>query len=315
MHVPVEGSHNRLLRTLGDMSRNDSTFTRPLMMYGEYGCGRFHHILEYILYINYPQYQTFSEVSSESPNKRVSELLTQDIMVAKSPVSISDMRELISESRTGPLELRHRYVIVRDFDLNTKEVQDLFLKTLEDMPPRLYPFITVLDRDRLYDTVESRVVGVPIPSLSEKCLKDICSSVERLKDYLPVLKGYPCFSSVSQPEMFLKLQFASFYEKVFKLQIYEVQGEVDSFLSKVKESDYPVPYVLDFLMRYLTFRLYSEKAEGGYRDALTKTLSNFGKSLTRYLKSPSRDFLLSVGYQLSGLVLSVILLRKVYKIA
>lgn len=311
-HVSIDGNHNRILKRLGDISRNDVSFTRPLLLYGENGCGRLHHIIEYILYVNYSEYHTFSEDSESSPNVRVSELSTPDIIVVDSPVPIAEMRDKLSESRTRPLELKHKYIIARDFDLSSKEVQDLFLKTLEDMPVGLYPFVTVSDRSRLYSTVESRMVAVGIPTLKQKELERICSSDGRLKDYLPLLKQYPCFGSVSQPQLFMQLQIGQFYDRVMKSQIFEVQGIVDGFMERAENTKYPMGYILDFLMRYISYQLYSEKAEGLYRDTLTKTLSNFAKSFTRYAGSPSRDFLVSVRYQLSSLFLSVMMLRKVY---
>lgn len=148
----------------------------PILVYGEPGTGRLHHLL---LQVNR---ENQDSVLLEKIRKRK----TPDLVVLDgNHIDKEDMREGLREIRRGPVELDRKHLILRNMEMCRKDVLDQALKVMER--PRKYLSIGVTCRrlDLIPPAIHSRCWIFRHPRLDWRTVYSILSvEGESEPDYL-----------------------------------------------------------------------------------------------------------------------------------
>lgn len=77
------------------------------------------------------------------------------LVIDKKQVKVDDIRDVIKDLSTKPLNLKQKYLVIYNFDKATISAQNAFLKTLEEGNAQIY--LQVSSSLNLLDTIISRV--------------------------------------------------------------------------------------------------------------------------------------------------------------
>lgn len=322
-HIYIEGNHNLILDCIAKSDK-----VRPFMLKGNIGSGRLHHILEFIVARESEILKPFSCDISELPEDpkllRVFNGKSADITVVSDTCGAEEVRQIISDAKTMPIELKQRYIIFRNFNYHNKTTQDLVLKLLEDTPEFIYPVLTVTSVRNLAEAIISRVIVINMPALSVDTVKRIYENDSRYISYIGNLNKGLNITDVELARMYSQFQFESRYEGVFLKadSPYGIITNIDMLFKSVKESkDFPVLYVIEHFLNfwYCRFHRFIEehtdnKSDNIFYQSVSKCLSNFSDSLFLHLQDYSSNYYISVQQQITSMFLSIYTIRKINKI-
>ncbi|MFA5071348.1 MAG: hypothetical protein WC511_03175 [Candidatus Pacearchaeota archaeon] len=237
---------------------------------------------------------------------------TMDICEFNSSESIQDFRKSLQQfQNTPPMELRHKYLILRNMDYYSKEIIDLLLKTIEEKT-NFHIFATAVDIDRIRPAMLSRFKRYFVSNYSREDLKSIISHDFKLAYLSNMENKYP-FSSIFEMDVFFRFAFSNYYSLLFEKAKTptDIIMSVNSFMSPINAL--PICEKLPTIGAFIEYCMIQVREESSerYQQYLRKVLSRYSPSLLSNLNNPEYYAQINLDNQIMSLFLSLFILKSI----
>lgn len=161
--------------------------TRPLIMVGSFGSGRFQYLQEYIRHKecrrNYKPFRDFPTADQHIYAEKCSCLncvkvvknKSEDLVILQGTEKIDEIREKIAPFKDSQaVEFSKKYLVLRNLDNFPQESIDSLLKLIEE-PSSVYEILaTVESKETCPPALGSRMVSFTLPAWSINLLQELC---------------------------------------------------------------------------------------------------------------------------------------------
>ena len=199
------------------------TSPRPFLLTGPSGTGKTTAIRTYIAEQNcldhFHPFATNTDIEAPCGCLHCSKLRqgkTVDVLTLTGQMKVDEIRKgLAAFLDHAPVELKSRYLILRDAHFHTKETLDQLLKTLEEPPEYLEVFVTAANAEWLPNAIKSRCDRQVHPWLPENFIPRLVKLAPVLSAHTRAVGKFP-FRSTRQLTTYSRLDLEKKFNIFFK---------------------------------------------------------------------------------------------------
>lgn len=294
--------------------------TRPLLMVGGFGSGRFQYLQEYLRHKECMRsYAPFSRFPDELHHiylekcgclncVKIVKNKSADLTILNGTEKIDEIREAIAPFRDAQaVEFSKKYLVLRNLDYFPQESIDSLLKLIEEPSP-LYEILgTVESKETCPPALGSRMVSFTIPPWTQRSLQELCeNSAAHQPHRNNIIKSEA--QSPYELSLFISLIEPS-VDSILKCNSMEqLHFAIKKMLQRVAATDHP-HMSLYFIMRYYVHLVDKDnkRALKSYFHALCES---YRMTLFNNLGKLNTAFSINMESQLFGFFATVLAIKK-----
>lgn len=262
------------------------------------------------------RYSVYNIICNCSPEKMKEKILSRkssDILDISGEKGIQFFRETIPDFNTPSKELPHKWLILRDLEFSSREIQSYLLKIIEE-DRKFHLFVLSSCLETLPTPLLSRLHAFRFHSLNKEKLKEILSAEKSKMLLLRYLDAYP-FTNIFEIETFVRYEVEEYFTLLFTKvkNATEFMKGLDSFCKKLKDiSEQEKNGVVEFFLSYVIEKIkehpeYSSDTYQFFFKKIQKIFSNTLLSLNTRAYIPE----INLENQLKSFLTSLFLLKRI----
>ena len=298
------------------LKRIEKEDTRPLVLVGTYGSGRFHHIQSYIR-----EKECGREYSPLSSNEliykgkcgcqyclKIVKQRSPDLVILNGRESIDVAREAIAKFKDSQAaELTKKYLILRNIEYYSRDILDAMLKLIEEPAEQYEVLATLESMESCPPALSSRMIACQLPEWETSQLADLCENFDLYAPFKNITEKsnasspyeLTSFLSVTQP-------CYQMFEDSSNMEI--LTANLKKIWQRINDSEAPNMALLNFL-KYLILET-SKNPSKALQAFLPSLCESYRGTLFNNAHKINSSFSVNMENQLYGFLATILALRK-----